>query len=99
VGIIKVAISQILILRSPMYDNKKEVDNPEDLLSNKTKELISTYKTHLSKLPEVHTKRYMNLIAPDDPRKIDPISFITLLINEYVEDCAYVLEIDYMPDE
>lgn len=72
--------------------------NPEDPVSDSAKALIADYKAKLKALPSRDTKRYMNLI-PDDPRRIEPISFITLLINEYVEDCAFVLEIDYLPDE
>jgi len=34
-------------------------------------------------------------MTPED----DPITFIARLMNEFIEDCAYVLKIDYMPDE
>jgi hypothetical protein len=42
----------------------------------------------------------MDLIVPGDIDKVtDPMSFIFLLINEYAEDCASILEIENLPDE
>ena len=94
-------LAQVLVLKSPMYGKitNEENENPEKLLPNSARTFISDIKKKLNYLESIHIERYMDLMMPDDPREIDPVSFIMLLINEYVEDCAYVLGIENMPDE
>jgi len=54
--------------------------------------LVAKYKESLNKIPVAYTQRYKEYTDY-------PNTLIKLLINELIEDCTFVLDIDILPDE
>lgn len=61
-------------------------------MSEEQKSLVVAYKDRLDRIPDAYTKRYKEFTD-------FPNTLIKLLINELVEDCTFVLDIDILPDE
>ena len=54
--------------------------------------MVTKYKESLKKIPDAYTQRYKEYTDY-------PNTLIKLLINELIEDCTFVLDIDILPDE
>lgn len=94
IGIVKLTVCQIVILESPAFGSKDQniQKSKEQNLSAEQTKIVQLYKDKLDQIPEVYTKRYKEFTD-------FPNTLIKLLINELVEDCTFVLDIDILPDE
>lgn len=94
IGIVKLTVCQIVILESPAFGSKdQDIQlSKEQNLSTEQKRVVIQYKDKLEQIPDVYTKRYKEFTD-------FPNTLIKLLINELVEDCTFVLDIDILPDE
>jgi len=99
IGVVKFAVCQLVILEQQKEQVENQINSSalskqhkEKDAHNEHRKQIKDLEEMLSKIPGHYTKRYLEF-------KDKPILMINLLIQELVEDCTFVLDVDYLPDE